>query len=57
MVTAGIKVASKCLLALSRDTYAEGLEWKIMIIVSGIIIWWIAAKKVDLVQENVEDSF
>lgn len=57
MISAGITFISKLLLALSRDEYPEGIEWKALIILSGIFIYWMAAKKVELVQEDVVDNF
>jgi len=57
IVSAGITFISKLLLALSRDEYPEGIEWKAFIILSGTFIYWMAAKKVESVQEDVVDNF
>lgn len=56
-ISAGITFVSKLLLAISRNSYPEGVEWKVFIMVSGLLIYCIAARKVQLVPEDVSDAF
>ncbi len=57
LVTGGISLGSKLLLAISRDTYPEGIEWKIMIVITGVLLWWIASRKVEVIQVAQKDNF
>jgi len=57
MVSGGISCVSKILLAISRDTYPAGIEWKVLIVLSGVLILWMAVKKIELVQVETEDNF
>lgn len=45
-VTGGISFGSKILLGISRSSYPEGIEWKAAIILTGVLLWWIASRKV-----------
>ena len=56
-VTGGVSFISKLLLGISRDTYPEGIEWKALIILSGIMILWMAIKKIELTPKDVVDNF
>ena len=57
IVTGGVSFGSKLLLGISRGVYPEGIEWKTIIVLSGIIILWIAAKRIVLHKKDVVDNF
>ena len=57
IVTGGVSFGSKLLLGISRGVYPEGVEWKAIIILSGILILWIAARRIVLHEKDVVDNF
>ena len=57
IVTGGISFVSKLMIAIPRDTYPEGIEWKALIILSGILILWIATRRIILEKKDVVDNF
>lgn len=52
-ISGGVSFASKLLLGISRSAYPEGIEWKAAIIITGIVLWWIASRKI-VVDANPE---
>jgi len=55
-VSGGISFVSKVLLGISRSTYPEGIEWKMAIILTGVLLWWIASKKVVVYKAHEVDD-
>ena len=56
-MSGGVAFGSKLLLGLAREIYPEGIEWKVAIILTGFLLWWIATKKIILIQSHPEDNF
>jgi len=52
IVSGSVSFISKMLLGISRDQYPEGIEWKALIMLSGVLLLWIAIKKVVIQKTN-----